>query len=155
MHGRLGVDNVSPVISLGKVPAKATVGQIFPVSATVWREGHDAVSATLVVRRPAGAEGGRSKITMTAVGDDSRHGFFVPDVPGLWSFRVDAWSDPLATWFNAITKKVDAGQGADMLANDLEIGARLFEQAQEKVSRGAISLVQEVARDLRDENLPL
>ena len=152
MLGRLGVDNVSPVISLGQVPAKATVGQVFPVSAQVWREGHDAISATLVVRRPAGSEGGRAKITMTAEeGDnvDVRHALFVPDVPGLWTFRVDAWSDPFATWFNAITKKVDAGQDAALLANDLETGARLFERAKEKVSRGHVATIDSVIAALR------
>ena len=158
MLGRLGVDNVSPVISLGQVPAKATVGQVFPVSAQVWREGHDAISATLVVRRPAGSEGGRAQITMTAEeGDnvDVRHALFVPDVPGLWTFRVDAWSDPFATWFNAITKKVDAGQDAALLANDLETGARLFERAKEKVSRGHVATIDSVIAALRDESLPL
>lgn len=156
MIGRLGVDNVSPVISHGQVPAKATVGQVFPVSATVWREGHDAISATLVVRRPEGTEGGRSKITMTVGSEpDVRHAFFVPDVPGLWSFRVDAWSDPFATWFHAITKKVEAGQDAALLANDLEVGARLFERAQEKVSRGHVSTIGSVISALRNEALPL
>ncbi|MBC2681875.1 DUF3416 domain-containing protein [Corynebacterium sp. 4HC-13] len=160
MIGRLGIDNVSPTIAEGTVPAKAVVGQVFPVSATVWREGHDAISATLVVRRPAGAEGGRAKITMTPeTGErgnpDTRHALFVPDVPGLWTFRVDAWSDPAATWFNAITKKFDAGQDAEMMANDLEVGARLFERAADKVSRRHKPLMKEVIAALRDESLPL
>lgn len=160
MIGRLGIDNVSPTIALGQVPAKAIVGQVFPVSATVWREGHDAISATLVVRRPSGSEGGRAKITMTAeegerANPDLRHALFVPDVPGLWTFRVDAWSDPMATWFNAINKKVAAGQGAEMLANDLEVGARLFNRAEEKVSRSHTKTMRKVAKALRDESLPL
>ena len=117
MTGRLGIDHISPVISHGATPAKAIVGQVFPVSASVWREGHDAISATLVVRRPAGAEGGRAKITMSPDPDDvdRRHAVFVPDVPGMWTFRVDAWSDPAATWFNAITKKVAAGQDLSLI----------------------------------------
>src|SRR3954469_17345067 len=48
--GRIGIDDVAPVVSGGRFPAKAVVGEIVPVRATVWREGHDAVSATLVVR---------------------------------------------------------------------------------------------------------
>ena len=39
-----------PVVSCGAYPAKAVVGEIVPVSAAVWREGHEAVAATLVVR---------------------------------------------------------------------------------------------------------
>ncbi len=160
MTGRLGIDNVSPVISLGSYPAKGVVGQMFPVSATVWREGHDVVSATLVVRRPAGTEGGQRKITMTAesgpaADPDLRHAVFTPDVPGLWTFRVDAWSDPAATWFNAITKKVNAGQDATMLANDLEMGARFFERAVKKAARTDVQKLKEAVAALRDETLDL
>src|SRR5439155_6588163 len=48
--GRIEIDDVAPVVSAGRFPAKAVVGEIVPVRATVWREGHEAVSATLVVR---------------------------------------------------------------------------------------------------------
>ena len=50
MAGRIGIDDVAPVVSGGRFPAKAVVGEVVPVRATVWREGHDAVAATLVVR---------------------------------------------------------------------------------------------------------
>src|ERR1700757_1119782 len=48
--GRVEIDDVQPVVSCGAYPAKAVVGEIVPVSAAVWREGHEAVAATLVVR---------------------------------------------------------------------------------------------------------
>src|SRR6202008_1303980 len=48
--GRVEIDDVQPVVSCGAYPAKAVVGEIVPVSAAVWREGHQAVAATLVVR---------------------------------------------------------------------------------------------------------
>ncbi|MDK6479827.1 maltotransferase domain-containing protein, partial [Enterococcus faecalis] len=35
----------------------------------------------------------------------------------------------MATWRNAITKKFEAGQSEAELANDLEIGAALFDRA--------------------------
>ncbi len=50
MAGRIGIDDVAPVVSGGRYPAKAVVGEVVPVRATVWREGHDVVAATLVVR---------------------------------------------------------------------------------------------------------
>ena len=48
--GRVEIDDVQPVVSCGAYPAKAVVGEVVPVSAAVWREGHEAVAATLVVR---------------------------------------------------------------------------------------------------------
>ncbi len=50
MTGRIEIDDVEPALSGGRFPAKAVVGEVVPVRATVWREGHEAVSATLVVR---------------------------------------------------------------------------------------------------------
>ncbi len=50
MTGRIGIDDIEPAVSGGRFPAKAVVGEVVPVRATVWREGHDAVAATLVVR---------------------------------------------------------------------------------------------------------
>ena len=46
----------------------------------------------------------------------------------MWTFRIDAWGDPWATWQHAVEVKVAAGQGPDELANDLENGARLLER---------------------------
>jgi starch synthase (maltosyl-transferring) len=48
--GRVEIDDVQPVVSCGRYPAKAVVGEAIPVRAAVWREGHEAVAATLVVR---------------------------------------------------------------------------------------------------------
>jgi starch synthase (maltosyl-transferring) len=48
--GRIEIDDVRPAVSCGRYPAKAVVGEMVPVRATVWREGHEAVAATLVVR---------------------------------------------------------------------------------------------------------
>ncbi|MER6872690.1 maltotransferase domain-containing protein, partial [Amycolatopsis sp. NPDC000673] len=52
MTGRLGIDDVAPIVSCGRYPAKAVAGEHFPVTATVWREGHDAVAATVAWRGP-------------------------------------------------------------------------------------------------------
>ena len=50
MPGRVEIDDVAPVVSCGRYPAKAVVGEVVPVRAAVWRDGHDGVAATLVVR---------------------------------------------------------------------------------------------------------
>ncbi|HZC08931.1 MAG TPA: maltotransferase domain-containing protein, partial [Mycobacterium sp.] len=42
MPGRVEIDDVAPVVSGGAYPAKAVVGEVVPVRATVWREGHEA-----------------------------------------------------------------------------------------------------------------
>ena len=133
MRDRLGIDEVEPLVACGRFPSKSVVGEVVPVAATVWREGHDVHSVSLYVRRPGGYA---TRTTMVRGEDpDTVHGLFLTDAPGMWSFRVEAWSDPYATWVDAIVKKTAAGQGADELANDLEVGARVLARAADAARR--------------------
>lgn len=125
---RLGIDDVRPRVSSGEVPAKAVVGEVIPVSAYIWREGHDAINATLTVTPPNGTPQ-RHPMEFWGPDPDIINGLIIPDEPGLWTFRIDAWSDPWATWTNAITKKLAAGQTAAELSNDLLTGSSLLERA--------------------------
>lgn len=54
MVGRIPIMNVSPVIDLGRLPAKATIWEPLPVTANVFREGHDKLSAEAVLIDPDG-----------------------------------------------------------------------------------------------------
>lgn len=136
--GRLAIEDVRPQISHRAFPSKAVVGELVPVSAQVWREGHDAIAATLHVTGSQTSNIAANPIRIAMhqeeFNQDRVHAFFIPDAPGIWTFRVDAWSDPMQTWRHAVTKKIEAGQDAEELANDLEHGARLFEKAAKQVS---------------------
>lgn len=152
MTGRLGIDDVGPVIGDGKDPAKAVVDEHVPVTATVWREGHDAVAATVVWSGPDGTPRS-TRMAELGRGLDRFAATIVPDAEGLWTFRVDAWSDPWSTWTHAASVKVEAGQSADELANDLEIGARLLDQ---KAGTGRVgTVVKDAAAALRSRTLPV
>lgn len=133
----------------GRFPSKSVVGELLPVAATVWREGHDALSVSLHVRRP---DGTTSRSTM-AIGaePDTFHSLISTDAPGMWSFRVEAWSDPLETWADGIVKKIDAGFTTADLRNEFEIGARLHEEAaaDDGLPRAAAALLGSAAAALR------
>ncbi|APT84573.1 alpha-1,4-glucan--maltose-1-phosphate maltosyltransferase [Corynebacterium aquilae] len=154
MVGRLGIDDVRPQVSGGAVPAKAVVGEVIPLFAVIWREGHDAMNATAVVKGPDGSEvAGKDAlhIPMQRSPHDPDHvnAIMVADVPGTWEVTIEAWSDPMATWRHAVTAKIEAGQGEAELANDLEHGARLFEKAAAQVARENRKLLLDVAASLR------
>lgn len=153
MTTRLGIDDVRPLISAGSVASKAVVGEVIPVTALVWREGHDAVSATLSAW--AARTTATSSVTMQVDPDDQDrvHGVFTPGTQGTWYFRVDAWSDPIATWKNAVTKKMAAGQSAAELANDLQHGADLFSRVALQTPSDVVEPLFVAARDLEDESL--
>ncbi|OLR91473.1 alpha-1,4-glucan--maltose-1-phosphate maltosyltransferase [Actinokineospora bangkokensis] len=156
MSGRLGIDDVSPIVSCGRYPSKAVVGEHIPIGATVWREGHDAVAATVTWRGPHDARARRTRMAPVGTGTDRFAAVIAPDAEGLWTYRVDAWSDPWATWRHAVEVKVAAGQDAGELANDLEIGARLLERVGRRPDRSAErKLLLSAARALRDTTQPL
>ncbi|SDC61239.1 alpha-1,4-glucan--maltose-1-phosphate maltosyltransferase [Actinokineospora iranica] len=156
MSGRLGIDDVSPIVSCGRYPGKAVVGEHIPVRATVWREGHDAVAATVTWRGPGDAKARRTRMRVDGVDSDRWVAEIVPDGEGLWTFRVDAWSDPWSTWRHTVEVKAGAGQSADELGNDLEVGARLLERVGRRPDRsGDRKLLLSAARALRDPTFPL
>ncbi|MGH3755379.1 MAG: alpha-1,4-glucan--maltose-1-phosphate maltosyltransferase [Pseudonocardiaceae bacterium] len=156
MSGRLVIDDVTPVVSCGKYPSKAVVGEHVPVSATVWREGHDAVAATVVWGGPGDRPGRQIRMRPPAPGTDLFTATVVPDQVGCWTFRVDAWADPWTTWRHAIEVKIDAGQGVSELDNDLHVGALLLDRA---AGRGGQepgqAILAEAAAALRDAGRPL
>jgi starch synthase (maltosyl-transferring) len=154
--GRLGIANVSPAVGSTKTPefpARAVVGEPVPVAATVFREGHDAVAASVRLADPSGRVHTIARMTPGVAGTDRWHAIVTPDVPGMWTFRVEAWSDPLSTWHHAVTVKIEAGQGADDLHNDLEIGALLLERLARQLPKEERGRARAAAVALRDTTL--
>ncbi|MGW1038008.1 alpha-1,4-glucan--maltose-1-phosphate maltosyltransferase [Streptomyces antibioticus] len=151
--GRIPVLDVHPVVQQGRRPAKAVTGETFEVSATVFREGHDAVAANVVLRDPRGRPGPWTPMRELAPGTDRWGADVTPDAPGAWTYTVEAWSDPLGTWRHHATIKIPAGQDTELV---LEDGARLYEQAAAGVpARSAErTLLRAAARALRDESRP-
>jgi starch synthase (maltosyl-transferring) len=156
MTGRIPIDEVTPSVSCGRYPSKAVVGELVPVSATVYREGHDAVGCNVVWRDPGGGEGPFTRMTPGAPGTDRWHGAFSAETVGAGSFVIEAFSDPYLTWCNAVEKKIAAGQEAADLANDLAEGAALLDRAAKGVPAGRDrDRVVKAAEALRADDLPL
>jgi starch synthase (maltosyl-transferring) len=148
---RLGITDVAPVVSCGSFSARAVVGEHVPITATVFREGHDAVAAN-VVWTPPGEDGAAQPLRrMVRFGPEPDRWIatVVPDREGRWTFQVEAWSDPLATWHHAVEVKIAAGQGPEELANDLEEGARLLDRVAAEASDEWRGRVTDAAAALR------
>jgi starch synthase (maltosyl-transferring) len=137
--GRLIIEEVHPVVDgAGPFPAKAVVGEHVPLRATVWREGHDAVAAHAVWRGPGGQPARTTAMTLVDEGLDRWEAVVVPDQQGEWTFRIDAWADPWQTWRSTVEAKAAARLPAELLANDLETGARLLERQSRRSRRAAV-----------------
>jgi starch synthase (maltosyl-transferring) len=129
--GRIPVLQVSPCVEHGAFPAKSVVDEPFEVAATVFREGHDSVNATVLLTDPDGAEQ-QVPMSLTSPGLDRWAATISADRTGQWSFRVEGWSDPCATWEHAATLKIAAGVDAELM---LAEGALVLGRALAEVTR--------------------
>ncbi|WP_366146365.1 alpha-1,4-glucan--maltose-1-phosphate maltosyltransferase [uncultured Pseudokineococcus sp.] len=156
--GRIPVVDLAPVVDGGRWPARAVVGEAVPVTATVFREGHDAVAAEVVLLRPDGSEASRTRMTCVNPGLDAHRADVVPDATGEWAFRVEAWSDPFGTWEHGARIKVTTPGVSDAdAALALADGALVLERAADVDGRGAADAeaLRAAARGLRQEDAAL
>ncbi|GGO92866.1 alpha-1,4-glucan--maltose-1-phosphate maltosyltransferase [Wenjunlia tyrosinilytica] len=150
MIGRIPVLDVRPSVECGRRPARAVVGETFDVTATVFREGHDAVNANVVLRDPSGRRGPWTPMRELAPGTDRWGAEVTPTAEGRWSFTVEAWSDPVATWKHNAGIKIPAGIDVPLM---LAEGAALFERAARRVPKeDGRPLVLDALDALRDED---
>ncbi|MGW8634408.1 maltotransferase domain-containing protein, partial [Streptomyces sp. NPDC055793] len=124
--GRIPVLDVRPAVRQGLRPAKAVTGESFEVSATVFREGHDAVAANVVLRDPRGRPGPWTPMRELAPGTDRWGATVTAGEPGTWSYTVEAWGDPVSTWRHHARIKIPAGIDTDLV---LDEGVQLYERA--------------------------
>ena len=122
------------MVECGRRPAKAAVGETFPVSATVFREGHGAIASGVVLRGPAGETQPLTMMRELAPGTDRYGADVTVTGEGLWSFRVEAWADPIADWHHDAAIKVPVGQDVELM---LAEGAILFERASRSIIRSS------------------
>ena len=123
---RIPVHKVSPVIEGGAYPAKAVVGESIPIRATVFREGHDAVNASVVLTDPDGNQRLEPMHPTTPLGFDWWTASVVLDTEGPWTFRVEGWSDPWETWVHNAEIKIPAGIDVELVCVE---GRELFERS--------------------------
>jgi starch synthase (maltosyl-transferring) len=124
--GRIPILDVQPRVLDGARPAKSVSGEVFTVTATVFREGHDAVAANVVLTGPDGERGPWTPMRELAPGTDRYGAQVSADRRGEWTFHVEAWSDPVSTWYHAARVKIPAGIDVEQV---FEEGARLLERA--------------------------
>ena len=133
---RIPVANLQPVIEGGAHPAKAVVGELFPVTANVFREGHDAVAATAVLTAPDGRQLSFRMHQVEPAGLDIWTADVAADAEGDWTLRVEAWSDVWGTWVHNAHAKLPVGVDVELVCMEgrhvLRRAAQLAEDAGEQ-----------------------
>ncbi|MGK5531332.1 alpha-1,4-glucan--maltose-1-phosphate maltosyltransferase [Streptomyces sp. URMC 129] len=152
MIGRIPVLDVQPSVDCGRRPAKAVPGETFLVTATVFREGADAVGANVVLRDAGGRSGPWTPMRELAPGTDRWGAEVTPDSEGRWTFAVEAWGDPVSTWRRHAQIKVPAGTDVELTLTE---GAELLRRAAAGVPKNdGKDAILEAADALLDESVP-
>ncbi|WP_030164649.1 alpha-1,4-glucan--maltose-1-phosphate maltosyltransferase [Spirillospora albida] len=149
--GRIPILDVEPVVGCGRWPAKAVAGETVEVRATVFREGHERLGAAVALRTPDGEELPGAHMTEVGQGLDRWAAEVTPTEPGSWSFRVEAWGDPIAHWRHDARIKVPRGQDVDLMLTE---GSLLFTRAADAVPSKDRPTLTRLARHLADPTVP-
>ncbi|MEV7964934.1 alpha-1,4-glucan--maltose-1-phosphate maltosyltransferase [Sphaerisporangium sp. NPDC088356] len=156
MIGRIPIQEIYPVVECGRWPAKAAAGETFEISATVFREGHDAVAAGVVLVDPDGRRQRLLPMREVEPGTDRWAVEVTLPTEGNWHFRVEAWGDPIATWLHDAGIKIPRGIDTDLMCEE---GARVFARAAKAIRPAGCdncthrAALQTVADRLRDDEL--
>jgi starch synthase (maltosyl-transferring) len=148
--GRIPILDVEPLVSCGRLPAKAVAGETVEISATVFREGHEMLGAGVVLRDPDGTVLPPAPMREVAPGTDRLAALVTPTETGSWHFRVEAWGDPIAHWRHDAEIKIPRGQDVDLMFAE---GSLLFAKAAQQVPSHERPLLARLARDLVDTTL--
>jgi starch synthase (maltosyl-transferring) len=140
---RVVIENVKPEIDDGTFPAKRVVGEKVEVSADIFSDGHDSLSALLLYRR-AKDTAWTSVPMQPRVNDRWRAEFTVTEM-GLYVYTIEGWVDHFRTWQRDLKTKYDAGQE---LRVDLMTGLGLVAKA---INRETDDKVRQAITLLRDQ----
>ena len=149
--GRLPILNLSPVVEAGRWPAKAYVGEVVPFQATVFREGHDALGAELLLTSPSGVQT-IHRLKAGAPGSDKWGTSVLIKEQGRFLFQIRAFADEFETWHHNSTVKIAVGVDEDLMMLE---GINLFTKAaaEETRSKANSKVLLAVAKGLADSKL--
>jgi starch synthase (maltosyl-transferring) len=141
--GAIVIDDVHPRTPTG-LPAKAAVGEVVPVSADIFKDGHDLLAARVRV--------GSDTWPLVPVGNDRWEGALVLRDVGDHELVVEAWVDRYATWRHDVQAKAGAG---DDLTTELQEGVLLLDRLVPHVPQLRRPLVEEAAAALARDSCTL
>ena len=120
------IENVAPQLDCGAYPVKREVGDTLEVTANIFRDGHDRLSAVILYRRKS--DSGWREVPMAEVnaGLAEWTGSIVLYDNASYVYTIEAWTDLFASWCNEVQKKLGAGQNVTL---ELIEGRELVEEA--------------------------
>ena len=127
MINRIPITDISPAVNFGGelVPVKAIAGEVIAVTATIFREGHDALGAHALLFDDKGKEIARTPMREIWRGGDRFEGAITIPARGEFKYAIEAFDDPFVTWEHDSEIKIAADIDAELCCT---IGTVIFEE---------------------------
>jgi starch synthase (maltosyl-transferring) len=143
---RVVIEHVRPEIDGGTFAIKRTPGEKVEVTAHIFADGHDVLSARLLYR--AKSQPDWTSVPLRPLVNDEWTGEFRIGTQEPYLYTVQAWVDAFKTWVRDLKKRNDVGQD---LALEFLIGAELIAEAASRAGSGADGeLLRKFARQLKE-----
>ncbi|HVV69099.1 MAG TPA: alpha-1,4-glucan--maltose-1-phosphate maltosyltransferase [Gammaproteobacteria bacterium] len=107
-HQRVVINNVKPEIECGAFPIKRCIGEQVTVTANIFADGHDQLSARLLFRHES--ESTWQEQPFQPLGNDLWQASFSVEKIGNYVYTLSAFVDEFLTWQYNLKKKLDADQ---------------------------------------------
>src|SRR5499427_7588000 len=148
---RIYIEDVYPVVDVGRFPVKRIVGEELDVWADIFRDGHVVLAAELLWRREGADKWLR--VPMVLHDNDRWKASFTPPKVGRYVYAIEAWTDVFASWRRDFLTKRAAGIDVGL---EIEEGRNLLADLQLKNSEQA-RLIRDVCRkpDIAENPAPL
>ncbi len=140
---RVVIENVAPQVDFGCHPVKCVAGDTVAVTADIFADGHDLVSAVVKFRPEQTTAWEESPLEL--VSNDRWTGEFTVKEIGRHIYTIEAWIDRFKTWSSDLQKKIQAGQD---VAVEMRMGAALVEEAANRAPAASAETLRQWAREL-------
>ncbi len=141
---RIVIERVKPELDCGRYAIKREVGDQVEVTADIFKDGHDTLSAAVVYRPEDEAEW--REAPMHFVDNDRWSGTFTVDRNCRYLYSVVAWTDWFTSWASDIRRKYDADQDVE---SELQEGALLLDAALASATGEDRIILERAERQLR------
>ncbi|HZR08657.1 MAG TPA: alpha-1,4-glucan--maltose-1-phosphate maltosyltransferase [Myxococcales bacterium] len=125
-RGSTVIENVQPQLDCGRYPVKRVAGGPVRVTADIFKEGHDDLSAVVRWRRLNPDPTEPREQPMRFLGNDVWEAELPLASSGLYAFTVEAWPDSFRTWVHELQRKLEVGRD---VSSELLEGAALLDGA--------------------------
>jgi starch synthase (maltosyl-transferring) len=124
---RIPITDLSPAVNFGGelVPVKAVAGEVIAVTATIFREGHDALGAQTLLFDDKDREIACTPMREIWRGGDRFEGTITIPARGEFNYAIEAFDDPFATWEHDSEIKIAADIDVELCCT---IGKLIFEE---------------------------